>query len=81
MGNSKQTSLKLGSEAGRVLRDPNSSEILKSLAAAVLSQTNSNKETGKEMETIASKVLSSPKYSKESKSFAASLVSQSNKER
>lgn len=81
MGNPKHSLVKLGSKPAKALRSPNSSEIQKSLAASVLSQTNSNKETGKEMETFASKVLTSTKYNKDTKSFAASLVSQSNKER
>lgn len=81
MKNKKQTSKELGSIAGKALRDPNSSEIKKTLAGSVLSQTSSTKETGKEMETIASHVLASTKYSKETKSFAANLVSQANAKR
>jgi len=79
--NTKQTSDELAGLASKTLRDNNSSNIAKSLAASVLAQTATKKETGSDMETRASKVLSSKKYSNDTKSLAASLVSQSNKKR
>ena len=79
--NKKQTSDELAGLASETLRDNNSSNIAKSLAASVLAQTATKKETGVGMETIASKVLRPIKYSDETKSLAASLVSQSNKKR
>lgn len=79
--NSKKTSNTIASQASKTLRDPNSSEIAKKLAASALSQSNTNKQTGKELETEASNVLKSNKYSDDTKGLAASLVSQSNKQR
>ena len=54
--NSKKTSNTIASQASKTLRDPNSSEIAKSLAASALSQSNSKKQTGKELETKATKL-------------------------
>jgi len=79
--NEKKTSNSMASKASKILRDPNSSQIAKGLAASALSQSNTNKETGKEMETKASNVMKSDKYSDETKGLAASLLSQSNKKR
>lgn len=79
--NNKKTSNEVATQASKTLRDPNSSEIAKSLAASALSQSNSKKQTGKELETKASNVLKSNKYSDDTKGLAASLVSQSNKDR
>lgn len=79
--NTKQSSAELASAAARALRNDNTSEIGKKLAASVLAQVTKGKETGKEMEAVASKVLNSDHYSDQNKSFAGSLVSQSNKER
>lgn len=79
--NSKQTSKKVGSDAGKILSDPNASAIAKSLAASALSQRDKSHQTGAQMEDVASKVLQSSKYSDTTKSLAASLVSQSNKKR
>lgn len=79
--NSKQTSKEMASQASSVLRDKNSSNIQKTLAASALSQSNSNKQTGAAMETIASNVLKSDKYNDTTKGLAASVLSQANKER
>lgn len=79
--NHKQSSQKLASQAAKVMRSNNASEIQKSLAASVVSQANSNKQTSAKMEVIASNVLRSNKYSTETKAYAASVLAQSNKER
>ena len=79
--NPKQSSPKIATLASNTLQDASSSQIAKSLAASVLSQSNSSKQTGKELESKASQVLQSSKYSDETKSLAASVLSQSNKNR
>ncbi|MFZ2168462.1 MAG: hypothetical protein WAW61_02380 [Methylococcaceae bacterium] len=79
--NTKETSSRIASLASEKLRDPNASQIQKSLAASALSQSGSSKQTGAAMETKAAKVLGSEKYSHETKELAASVVSQSNKDR
>lgn len=79
--NTKTTNKKISSQAGSTLRNPNSSNIQKKLAASALSQRNPNKQTGKRIETQASKVLTSPKYNDLTKSLAASVLSQSNSKR
>lgn len=77
--NSKSTSSKMAKKAAKVLANPNSPEIQKTLAGSVLSQVNKGNQTGAKMEDIASKVMQSGKYSDLTKSLAGSLVSQSNK--
>lgn len=47
--------------ASDVLRNPNSSDISKSLAGSVLSQVNSQNQTSSQMEKVASKALQSEK--------------------
>lgn len=79
--NTKETSSRIASLASEKLRDPNASQIQKSLAASALSQSGSSKQTGAAMETKAAKVLGSEKYSHETKELAGSIVSQSNKDR
>lgn len=79
--NKKTTSKKIASLAAEVLRDSNSSEAQKRLAASALSQRNSNNQTGGNMEDFASMVLKSKKYNDTTKTLAASVLSQSNKER
>jgi hypothetical protein len=79
--NTKETSSNIASLASEKLRDPNASQIQKSLAASALSQSGNAKQTGAAMETKASNVLSSDKYSQETKELAASVLSQSNKDR
>jgi len=79
--NTKETSSRVASRAAEILKDPNASQIQKSLAGSALSQSSSSKQTGAEMETKAAKVLSSDKYAQETKELAASVLSQSNKSR
>ncbi|VEI45633.1 Uncharacterised protein [Actinobacillus equuli] len=77
----KHSSKELGTLASEILRDSNASQIQKTLAGSVLSQTNSNNVTGKELESKASKVLSSDHYADTTKSLAASVLSQSDSSR
>lgn len=79
--NNNKTSNKLGSMAGKVLSDPNSSKIQKSLAGSVLVQKNTTCQTGAKLEDTASKVLKSQKYNETTKSLAGSVMSQANKKR
>lgn len=79
--NKKISSEKIISQAASTLRDPNASQIQKSLAASALSQSDPEKQTGSDMEEIAAKVLESEKYNKTTKSLAGSVLSQSNKKR
>lgn len=79
--NTKQSSADIAKLAASTLADQNASNIAKSLAASVLSQTNTDKQTGAELESKASMVLQSDKYSNSTKSLAASVLSQSNKAR
>lgn len=74
----KKSSKQKSSDAAKILANPSSSEIQKSLAASVLAQSRTNKETSEEMEKIASDVLRSDKYSETTKSLAWSVLSQSN---
>lgn len=77
----RKTSKEIGSLAGNVLQNKNSSQIQKELAASALSQRNTGSKTGSQMEDTASKVLSSEKYSDITRSLAGSILSQSVKER
>jgi hypothetical protein len=79
--NNKKTSPKIGALASQILRDPDTSQIGRQLAASALSQTHTNRQTGANMESKASHVLQSPKYSSDNKRLAASLLSQSDKKR
>ena len=79
--NKKSSGQKLSTQASKIMRSNNSSQIQKSLAAIVVSQRNTGKITGKAMETKASMVMNSNKYSGTTKSLAASVLSQSDKNR
>ena len=81
MTNSKKSSPKLASMASSILTDNGSSQVQKTLAGSVLSQSGTSHQTGAKMESIASGVLKSSKYSERTKSLAASVLSQSNKAR
>jgi len=67
--------------ASSILTDSGSSQIQKTLAGSVLSQTGTSHQTDAEMESVASGVLQSDKYSDVTKSLATSFLSQSNKKR
>lgn len=79
--NMKSSSNAITKLAVETLKDPNASDIAKSLAGSILSQSGTNKQTSAEMEDKASKVLRSDKYSEDTRSLAGSVLSQSNKER
>jgi hypothetical protein len=81
MKNSKSSGKSVSRQAAKILSSDSSSKIQKSLAASVISQSNTSKQTGKSMESTASKVLRSPKYSDTTKTLAGSVLSQSNNER
>lgn len=81
MKNTKQSSSHMASIASSILTDDSSSQIQKTLAGSVLSQSGTSNQTGAEMETVASQVLQSDKYNDTTKSLAASVLSQSNKSR
>lgn len=81
MTNSKSSSPKTASLAGKTLQSQSASRLEKKLAASALSQKDKRKQTSKTVETLASAVLKSKKDSPVIKSLAASLVSQSNKSR
>lgn len=79
--NNKKTSDKVASLAGKILNDPNASQIQKVLAGSVLSQVNPKHQTGAKLEDVAADVLNSSKYNDITKSLAGSVLSQSNKNR
>lgn len=81
MNNSKKTSPEMGSVASRTLRDPNASDIQRSLAASNLAQCRTSKQTGEVMEARAGRALQNEHSADLTKSLAAGLVSQSNKNR
>lgn len=77
--NNKQTSKNISSMASNVLKNPNASQVRKTLAASALAQSQTNKQTSNRVETIASKVLNSDHYASETKSLAGSVLAQSKK--
>lgn len=79
--NSKKTSSLVGSLAGKVLQNPQSSAIQRELAGSALAQRQGSKQTGCRMEDVASKVLNSQKYNDITKELAGSVLSQSNRKR
>lgn len=76
---SKHSSSELASLASEILRDPNSSQIQKTLAGSVLSQTRTEKITSSELESKAAKVLQSNHYANTTQSLAGSVLSQAKK--
>lgn len=77
---SRQTSKRVASQAGKVLKDPNATAPEKSAAASALTQYKSQKEeTGKVAASKASEVLRDPRATDAEKSAAASALSQRRK--
>lgn len=72
----KKTSHGLAAKASEILRDKSSSNIQKSLAGSILSQSSTGNVTSDKMATKASQVLNSDKYSNATKSLAGSALSQ-----
>lgn len=79
--NTKQTSDKTATLAGKTLRDSNASALQRSIAASALSQHGTGRETGKAMESKAAGALASNRSSDVTRKLAASVTSQSNKKR
>lgn len=80
-GNSKQTSSRVASVAGKTLQSSKASPLQKSLAGSALRQSGSSAQTGAKTEDKASRALDNPKSSTVTKTLAGSVVSQSNRRR
>lgn len=79
--NSKQTSSRVASTAGKTLGNSSASALQKSLAGSALRQTGSRAQTGAGVEAKASRALDNPRSSPVTKTLAGTVVSQSNKKR
>jgi hypothetical protein len=79
--NSKQTSTRVASVAGKTLQSDDASALQKSLAGSALRQAGSSVQTGATTEDKASRALDNPKSAPLTKTLAGSVVSQSNKKR
>lgn len=79
--NSKQTSPRVATVAGKALGSGSSSAIQKTLAGSALRQAGTPAQTGAKTENKASRALDSGKSSSVTKTLAASVVAQSNKKR
>lgn len=79
--NSKQTSARVASVAGKTLQNGKASPLQKSLAGSALRQSGSSAQTGTKTEDKASRALDNPKSSPLTKTLAGSVVSQSNRRR
>ncbi|AHM73863.2 hypothetical protein [Yersinia hibernica] len=79
--NKKKTSASVATQAARILKDPNSSAIEKSLAGSALSQSSTDNQTGAHMEDVAAQVLANPESSEKTKTLAGSVLAQANKKR
>lgn len=81
MKNTKQTSSKVASTAGKTLSSAGASGIQKSLAGSALRQSGSTAQTGAKTESAASRALGSPRSASVTKMLAGSVVAQSNRMR
>lgn len=79
--NSKQTSARVATLAGRTLQNGSSSAIQRSLAGSALRQAGSSAQTGAVTEGKASVALDNPRSSATTRTLAGSVVSQSNRSR
>lgn len=79
--NTKQTSSRVASTAGRTLQSNNTSALQKSLAGSALRQAGNAAQTGARTETKASQALDNPKSAPLTRTLAGSVVSQSNRKR
>jgi hypothetical protein len=79
--NSKRTSTRVASVAGKTLQDSGASSIQKSLAGSALRQAGTSAQTGAKIEDRASRALDGSKSAQLTKTLAGSVVSQSNKKR
>lgn len=79
--NSKQTSPRVASVAGKALQSSSASNLQKSLAGSALRQASTGAQTGARTEAKASHALDNPKSSSLTRTLAGSVVSQSNRKR
>jgi hypothetical protein len=79
--NSKQTSSRVASVAGKTLQSQSASAVQKSLAGSALRQAGSSAQTGAATEQKASRALDSSKSASVTRTLAGSVVSQSNRSR
>lgn len=79
--NTKQTSPRVASIAGKTLQSPGSSAIQRSIAGSPLRQAGTTAQTGAKVEGAASRALDNPRSSKVTRTLAGSVVSQSNRKR
>lgn len=79
--NNKQSSKSISLLASKVLNDPKSSALEKSLAGSVLSQFGTDNQTGANLQKLASAALKNPGSSDIIKKLAGSVVSQSTTDR
>jgi len=81
MKNTKQTSPKVASTAGKTLSSTGSSAVQKSLAGSALRQAGSTAQTGAKTEGAASRALGNPRSALVTKTLAGSVIAQSNRKR
>jgi hypothetical protein len=79
--NTKQSSPRVASVAGKTLGSSSSSTIQKALAGSALRQAGRPAQTGAKTEDKASRALDNPKSATVTKTLAGSVVSQSNPRR
>lgn len=79
--NTKQTSTRVASTAGKTLGSSSASAIQRSLAGSALRQAGTSAQTGSALEAKASRALDNPRSASLTKTLAGTVVSQSNKKR
>lgn len=79
--NSKQTSPKVATVAGKTLQSASSSSVQRSLAGSALRQAGRPAQTGAQTEDLAARALGNSRSANATKVLAGSVVSQSNKGR
>lgn len=79
--NTKQTSNRVASVAGKTLQSPSSSAVLRSIAGSALRQAGTPAQTGSKIEGTASRALDNSRSSKVTQTLAGSVVAQSNRKR
>ncbi len=79
--NSKQTSPRVASAAGKTLGNESASDLQRSLAGSALRQAGRAAQTSSAMEGKASGALDNPRSAGLTKELAGSLVSQSSRKR
>lgn len=79
--NSKQTSSRVASLAGKTLQSGSASAVQRSLAGSALRQAGTTAQTGARTEGKASTALDNQRSSATTRTLAGSIVSQSNRQR